>query len=1107
MELFTAIALVDISYNIIASLLYDAGRFGLSFAGSAELEDIFEQALKDSVKDLKKEPARELRQVFKTREVQEKIWAFQHYGEIIPMEFFADMFEKVVGKTHAKQLAKNLFVHFRQRLAKKETLVREIQLLASDLLLIHAQKREKHDEETRKLLHEILAAVKKQKNIEATIGYQEIPPLPEDYVAPQMTLSAVKSQLTQKNVVLVWGSPGAGKSVLVTALAREAAAAQRPVFWFRFQRLLTDLKAVQSNLLPFLQNEIGELSENLPALLAKSRALLIFDDLQHAGDDELQRFLATIASLLAGSGNKDCQMLFTSRERSAFLPVEKIALYRHEGLAPTEAEALMTGKWQLALSVAQQKRALEILNCRPQYLQFFHQWHLLAQPDEERLARYFAHVPSEDENMQDYLMRELYEALGGAESNANKLLLAVAFYRIPERKDFIERLFGELQGEKFGETLHLAQNRKGLLQYLSKAQRYTLHDVLREFYYQQAEAKSRLHACCAAWYQERLRSDADLIDHIEGAHHFRKAGDHQAAATLLRPVTHHCTTHGYYWQPLRDILECLDLKTISDEELIFATIYDLGNLQLFMGAWDAALWSFSQCLQMQSQQDLHHYVYNSLGLVYQSKGEWDKAIEFYQKSLDCKETVGDVHDMAQTYGNLGNVYQLKGEWDKAVDFYQKSLEGLEKVGDILGMAQTHGNLGIVYQRKGEWDKAIEFYQKSLAGKEKVGDIHGMAQTYVNWGAVYQLKGQWDKAIDVCQKSLDRLKQVGDIYGIAQIYIILGNVYQLKGEWDNAITFYQQSLNRFEKVDAFHEIAQTYLCFGNIYQLKGEWDTAITFYQQSLDRFEKVDAVHGIAQTYICFGNIYQLKGEWDKAIEFYQKSLQGLEKVGDILGMAQTYDNLGNICQLKGEWNNAIEFYQKSLEGKEKVGDIHGMAQTYSNLGIIYANKGEWDKAIEFFLKDLEISEQVGDIHAVSKTYGNLGVVYKNKGEWDKAIEFYQKSLDGYEKVGDVYGMAQTYCNVGLLYFHQQQYPEAIRLLIEALFLFIKLGAAPQVQQATAILEGFQDRLGGKEFGHSFNETLRGILANGITWSRHQVVTKEEAQKIGQKLSRKENKA
>jgi len=117
---------------------------------------------------------------------------------------------------------------------------------------------------------------------------------------------------------------------------------------------------------------------------------------------------------------------------------------------------------------------------------------------------------------------------------------------------------------------------------------------------------------------------------------------------------------------------------------------------------------------------------------------------------------------------------------------------------------------------------------------------------------------------------------------------------------------------------------------------------------------------------------------------------------------------------------------------------------------------------------------------------------------------FYQKSLEISEKVGDVHGMAETYCNVGLLYFQQQQYPEAIRRLIEIFFLFIKLGAAPLVQQTNRILADFQSQLSEREFGRYFNETLRGILANGITWGRHQVVTKDEAQEIGQRLRGKE---
>jgi tetratricopeptide (TPR) repeat protein len=173
-------------------------------------------------------------------------------------------------------------------------------------------------------------------------------------------------------------------------------------------------------------------------------------------------------------------------------------------------------------------------------------------------------------------------------------------------------------------------------------------------------------------------------------------------------------------------------------------------------------------------------------------------------------------------------------------------------------------------------------------------------------------------------------------------------------------------------------------------------------------------------------------------------------------------------------------------------------------VGLVYQGKGKWDKASEFYQKSLELSKKIGDVHGMAQTHSSFGVVYSNKGEWDKAIEFYQKALNGLEKVGDIHSMAETHCAIGLLYFHQQQYREAIRRLIEVMFLFIKLGAAPQVQQANRILVDFQNQLSEKEFGHSFNETLRGILTNGITWGRHQVVTKEEAQEIWQKLNRKE---
>jgi tetratricopeptide (TPR) repeat protein len=64
--------------------------------------------------------------------------------------------------------------------------------------------------------------------------------------------------------------------------------------------------------------------------------------------------------------------------------------------------------------------------------------------------------------------------------------------------------------------------------------------------------------------------------------------------------------------------------------------------------------------------------------------------------------------MAQTMGNLGSVYARKGEWDRDIGFYEKSLEIKERVGDIQGMARTMGNLSSFYQAQGDMDRAAHY---------------------------------------------------------------------------------------------------------------------------------------------------------------------------------------------------------------------------------------------------------------------------------------------------------------------------------------------------------------------------------------------------------------
>ena len=76
--------------------------------------------------------------------------------------------------------------------------------------------------------------------------------------------------------------------------------------------------------------------------------------------------------------------------------------------------------------------------------------------------------------------------------------------------------------------------------------------------------------------------------------------------------------------------------------------------------------------------------------------------------------------MASTYGNLGLVYAEKGEWDRAIEFYQSSLAITEKMGDWLTSANQYTNLGVVYLKKDRAEEAKPLLARAYLIFAKVG---------------------------------------------------------------------------------------------------------------------------------------------------------------------------------------------------------------------------------------------------------------------------------------------------------------------------------------------------------------------------------------------------
>jgi len=179
----------------------------------------------------------------------------------------------------------------------------------------------------------------------------------------------------------------------------------------------------------------------------------------------------------------------------------------------------------------------------------------------------------------------------------------------------------------------------------------------------------------------------------------------------------------------------------------------------------------------------HPYVadsYNNIGVVWKNKGEYDKALDFYQKSLEIKlKTLGGEHpSVADSYNNIGLVWDIKGEYDKALDFQQNCLAIRLKTlgGEHPSVADSYNDIGVAWKNKGEYDKALDFYQMCLAIRLKtLGTVHpNVSNSYYKIGICLKIIENYQKAIEAFSNGFKIVRKGVSSYQIAKCNEALGN---------------------------------------------------------------------------------------------------------------------------------------------------------------------------------------------------------------------------------------------------------------------------------------------------------------------------------------------
>ena len=174
-----------------------------------------------------------------------------------------------------------------------------------------------------------------------------------------------------------------------------------------------------------------------------------------------------------------------------------------------------------------------------------------------------------------------------------------------------------------------------------------------------------------------------------------------------------------------EILESIERKGRKEVRKRQASTYKLrGVIFQSKGNYEKALKLYNESLviwnDLNDQQEISN-ILNNIGVLYRNKGELDRALEYYEQSLAIYNEIGNNDDIATITNNIGNIYLYKGEIDKALESFKQCLRLWEDTDNDQYTALVLCNIGDIYQQRGDWETSTLYYKESLFLREKIGN--------------------------------------------------------------------------------------------------------------------------------------------------------------------------------------------------------------------------------------------------------------------------------------------------------------------------------------------------------------------------------------------------
>ncbi len=312
--------------------------------------------------------------------------------------------------------------------------------------------------------------------------------------------------------------------------------------------------------------------------------------------------------------------------------------------------------------------------------------------------------------------------------------------------------------------------------------------------------------------------------------------------------------------------------------------------------------------------------YSRLGNISYTIGDWDDALDYYNKVKTLGVKLNDNVKVAEAYRITGHIFKRQSKWEDALKAFLDGVKALENTDNPAGTSDAYRGMGYVHWRMGDYAQAKSNFEIAMKYAEQSRDKVTIGLVHIEWGLVFSDLGDLEVAIGHYKESIDILEQARDYQQLSRAYNNLGDIYLQRNEWDDAIKYFELCKASAEKMNHLNMIGWSLFNTAEALSMSGRPDEAIPKCGEALEILERLHDHVGVSAAYRNLGVAYRLKKDWKLAEDNFREAETRLDRINSPFNTAHLHLEWGIMCAAKGDKKEAKMHLEKAASIFGKLG-------------------------------------------------------------------------------------------------------------------------------------------------------------------------------------------